>query len=767
MLIIFNYLVSKLSKFVGRTNKTPITPQTSTGSDHNANPTTKVTFSETAEGEMKEVVIFIDPANRHRFGRRSTPSEAILGLSVSPFPDGQRMMIANFMPNFIMARDKTPIKIGDWLKSIDGMEINATNLDEVLLSYRTPVEIIVCVQRTSEEESIVVAGLTKILNFAMMIETFEKMLVANGREPPPGVDGEQIFSLMYLTMEGLDEQGPEGQDVLYCYPPKHDNLLYGCRGSFLTLNSILKVAPLSSTPEITTVTHGSRTYNISYTIFNEDVLLVAVRDDHLTLEELRLKTREIVRFFEFINRNLSENFYPQNIFDMNILCRLLEMEFASVDRHRPSFEASLLEPHYVPLPKEAQLRIDDALSEMEAMDYREWNSEPLKSQREFFIIGSVLYYKRYMLASHLPPSDLLDIEAFLRVNGIFALIEHESVKDLIVWREIFPKKCEIHGTKMVPLQGRWFLAVVGINHMCMAVVLEHRDDQLLNNFDKVGPSAFYVEEIQDTLEHLQTGGIEVLASTWIRHHRRPQINRDESVAPTEIQPVAAVASSSTNRKTEIISILKRRKDSMENVGSASVHSQTTTVSEDSETNRNKYENDNDDESDSDWDGFPDSQRSSSGFDMSEMTETLLREVSDIIPTKITAGKDNVLFHYVQIEVGEGYILSPTNVLDNHIVQTFRRTCQLIHAVLQNTIKFRQILSEDAVNKPNSGHRSLVAIKEHGVLVNLRNEKGELVEFWVIGRLFNSPTRELYVCHRADVPQNLVEIAFRLSLHCAG
>lgn len=53
------------------------------------------------------------------------------------------------------------------------------------------------------------------------------------------------------------------------------------------------------------------------------------------------------------------------------------------------------------------------------------------------------------------------------------------------------------------------------------------------------------------------------------------------------------------------------------------------------------------------------------------------------------------------------------------------------------------------------------------MITATDSKGEEIEFWVIGRLFNAPQRELYVCHRADVPQNLVEIAFRLSLHTAG
>ena len=74
--------------------------------------------------------------------------------------------------------------------------------------------------------------------------------------------------------------------------------------------------------------------------------------------------------------------------------------------------------------------------------------------------------------------------------------------------------------------------------------------------------------------------------------------------------------------------------------------------------------------------------------------------------------------------------------------------------------FRYLLALET-SKPNS-HRSLVAIKEHGILITVDSK-----EFWVIGRLFSIPSKELYVCHRADVPQNLVELAFRLSLNSAG
>lgn len=165
-------------------------------------------------------------------------------------------------------------------------------------------------------------------------------------------------------------------------------------------------------------------------------------------------------------------------------------------------------------------------------------------------------------------------------------------------------------------------------HTLLAVILESR--QMLSGDEQlcITPSPFYIEEIQDTLEHLRTGGVENLAVTWINSNKRPQIVREDNENPS-----ANSTQTSQSKKTEIISILKRRNNSIENVGEfpkpstsaggSSVNSQT--FSEDSNIKVDE------DESDSDWDGFPD--RSSSGFDVSELTETFLKEVSDVIPSK--------------------------------------------------------------------------------------------------------------------------------------
>lgn len=80
------------------------------------------------------------------------------------------------------------------------------------------------------------------------------------------------------------------------------------------------------------------------------------------------------------------------------------------------------------------------------------------------------------------------------------------------------------------MSSRWFLTVVARNQLFMAVLLESRhsidsdEPSSSTAFDYIGPSRFYIEEIQDTLDHLQSGGVENLANTWLSANKRPEVN---------------------------------------------------------------------------------------------------------------------------------------------------------------------------------------------------------------------------------------------------
>lgn len=172
-------------------------------------------------------------------------------------------------------------------------------------------------------------------------------------------------------------------------------------------------------------------------------MLIAFSANHLDMSAAKSYALDLVSSMELLHQKLCLVLTnPANHAKWTNLFALNSLLLKRLHPTRLMFETHSAFAHFVPLPKEAQLRIDDALCEMEAMDYREWNDQPLKSHREFYIIGSALFYKRHLLASHLPPADLQDIAMYMRVHGLFELLERVAVRDLLVWQEVYPKSVE-------------------------------------------------------------------------------------------------------------------------------------------------------------------------------------------------------------------------------------------------------------------------------------------------------------------------------------
>lgn len=149
------------------------------------------------------------------------------------------------------------------------------------------------------------------------------------------------------------------------------------------------------------------------------------------------------------------------------------------------------------------------------------------------------------------------------------------------------------------------------------------------------------------------------------------------------------------------------------------------------------------------------------MDISDIREKLLNQAQYITPKRLTTARDNnYLFHYVHLDLYEGVVLSShldrNSARDAKFLSNFNKCAHVIHKLLQNTMRFKSMLNQD-IDKPVI-NKSLVAIKEHGVLFEWDN-----LSFWVVGRLYLSPQpKELYVCYDDAAPQNVVEIAFRLN-----
>lgn len=84
--------------------------------------------------------MWIDPEKKHKLGRRATLCEAYFGITPGVFSDNMRIMVAGFIPNGEAMKNKN-IKIGDWLRSINGNDITAQNLDQILFEITSPSNV--------------------------------------------------------------------------------------------------------------------------------------------------------------------------------------------------------------------------------------------------------------------------------------------------------------------------------------------------------------------------------------------------------------------------------------------------------------------------------------------------------------------------------------------------------------------------------------------------------------------------------------------------
>ncbi|XP_019754086.1 protein inturned isoform X1 [Dendroctonus ponderosae] len=769
--------------------------------------TQKVKFQDFQEGEEKEVTLEIDRANRYNLSSYTSLAESLLGLIISTLSDGNRVMIAGFSYDS-KAKNERNIKIGDWLKSINSIEVNVHNLDDSLQKFINHDEVVLTLQRVAATE------VTKDppINTLNMESAFVRDLLNAKLEDNQALLPKMCrfpVGLVYINIDKLDESNKANEDIIYCFPkPAQKNLLSCARGMFITLSHL--VEDITSTPSrLSCIMHKDKLLHVVYTRRSSRLLLFMLPDERASSKEVVLMNAELLSFLEFtfgdVDRGLSEQQDQVDLVLFRYFAKLIcNDDWTTIEQfleYQPnlspnpnscSFEGIMPVVPTLKLHDEAITQLDEALTELEASDYREWNEDPLDCQRLFTILGSALFHSGYLLHSHLMQDDLVDVFTFCKLQGLVHLAKTEPVKSLVLWKEVYPKSCKVQGLDDVHIpEGRRYLLVVGAGKDVLTVIME-AGGATEPSEENMGPDAFYVEEAQATLAHVQALGLGVVAERFLAANGGfqlaaplPPVNKKKSdfigslgfskSSPTQSQlkdPSVPAA-----KKSEVISILKRR-SSDQNVLAAphedafDAYSEASSQSFSDESlsrNRNlKY----DSEEDSDFDDYGDgSQISSSSCDLSEIRQSLLSDQGGFLPVQLTCGRHNVLFHFVQLDSTEGMLVTPLECNLQYemyplIMNNFRRCCQNIHDLFQSTLRFKSLPAQDIAK--SLMNKSLIAIKEYGMLFECPTSaepKRSKIAYWVIGRLFYTPhPQELYVCYQDSVPQNLVDFAFKISLN---
>ncbi|KRT82505.1 hypothetical protein AMK59_3984 [Oryctes borbonicus] len=207
-------------------------------SSQDSNSIGKVTFQDHENGEVKEVYVFINRENSSKYGRRTTLSELLLGISISSFPNSNRIMIAGFM-GITEQKNEKNIKIGDWLKMIDDFEVNINNINGVLEQLSNKNEVKLQLQRVAGIEVTKEPPVNELKNQSNFVY---RLLNFDDEEQNRITEMlcDTSVGILFVNLENLSEDGSEYDGVIYCYPrPYEKSILCQAKGVFITLNHLL------------------------------------------------------------------------------------------------------------------------------------------------------------------------------------------------------------------------------------------------------------------------------------------------------------------------------------------------------------------------------------------------------------------------------------------------------------------------------------------------------------------------------------------------
>ncbi|XP_064636797.1 protein inturned-like [Lineus longissimus] len=783
-----------------------------------------VTFQDTPSGVTKEALIYVDP-NRNNYGRKASLCESLLGI-IPGFFSGKndrqngggfadrRIMIQGLLPSG-EAMKSGQVKIGDWLMSVDDYKVDFDNIDDLLASYIHPRRVKLLLQKFCEEAYITPPVIRKnddaesLVKFVSGEKTVEAEVALRNL---PHV-------IMYLTLENVSENVQDKSDLLYQYPLV-DSKLVEVRGMFITLcHTLLDVT--NNTAKNSTLIVDERLIHVGYKMEEKEVLIVALPATNVPLFKLNHLMDDIVRILTMLFGTLKSAFGKEENKDrldhfFSLLCQriLLKDELAKQGIHCDECEESFLDAlpgvRALSLPEDLKTDISSALSEFEAADFGEMSDDYYDIRRSYTILGSSLFHKGFLICNHLHPEDMMDIALYVKYYCLLLMSQDHLAGQVVIWKEITPtRKSQVASSTnsgFIEPDARWFLMIVGMKQNLLCAMLEAGGCAETADGNPP-PDPFYVDQAKATLLHLDStellGRCEsrlnppsvpgLVCADWLfpagkaakeEHTAQSKVQTSpRSAAPKKSQPESILKkkkSPSQELKKGPGSLPESDRDSIQSAGADSSTSTPIMGRRPSQRSLGSEESGGSVGSTSLFRNPRGHRKLPSAFDLTAIGRNL-PDGSDDPTVKLTQGAGNVLFHYVNVDNVDGVYICPSKqdvtfpggTTHTHVIQNFFACCQNIKKVFEKTIRMKSRGNCNNNDKLGSDD-ALGEVEEQGVLfectpANWSDSKKTppSITYWVVGRLFFDPyPREFYVCFLDSTPQNLVELAFKISFGIA-
>ncbi|ETE69093.1 PDZ domain-containing protein 6, partial [Ophiophagus hannah] len=217
--------------------------------------------------------------------------------------------------------------------------------------------------------------------------------------------------------------------------------------------------------------------HVAYWKKADKLLIIGLPAESVPLSQLRNMIADVVRILTFMYSSLDSAFCQAGhtsqldyFFSLFFQQVLHANSNANPGSHHYDNSSLLLYNfpgvRWLFLPQNVKVEIDAALSDLEAADFAELSEDYYDMRRQYTFLGSCLFYKGYLISSHLPKEDLIDIASYSRHYCLLPLAAEQRIGQLVIWREVFPRH-HLQGSQISyegfqePL-ARYFLLIVGL-----------------------------------------------------------------------------------------------------------------------------------------------------------------------------------------------------------------------------------------------------------------------------------------------------------------
>ncbi|XP_060707400.1 protein inturned isoform X1 [Hemiscyllium ocellatum] len=722
------------------------------------------------------------------------------------------------------------IFIGDTLIAVNDVEVTTENIERVLSCIPGPMQVKLTIETLRPEPIGTSPSFTHPTKLIPTNNNLVKLLWGEDTSDLQMEIGNIPHVAMYLNLKLESESSKEKQEILYQYPLTNvSQKLINVRGIFLTLCDMMENITGGQIISSSFLLNG-KLINVGYWKEGSNLLLIGLPAERVPLPQLGNMIKNVVRTLKFMYSSLDSAFckmdnVPQldHFFNLSFQ-RAIQPAKLNCNTSPSSqcfsisstlFSDSLPGVRWLTLPQDIKVDIDTAMSDLESADFGELSEDYFGIRRLYVIRGSCLFFKGYLIGSHLPKDDLLDISLYCQHYCLLPLAAEQRIGQLIIWRETFPCRYLPRNHKLIienyqEPKGRQFLLIVGLRHLMMCVLLEAGGCASKVNGNP-GPDSVYVDQVKTTLlqlegleariqERLDSPSIACLScADWFfpssrdKFESSPIISKFQGATKSIQSPTSRRAlfgdssqrmqKSSPPRNTGVSDIASERHGG---AGSFSMNFSPYSTS-DTVKRLSRRESQGSGGSEGSGSIFKSKKKQNfpNPFYLGSMKKSLSESETEEIYsiTKLTSGTENTLFYYISLETTQGIFIAPTHTevsqlngsVHSQLIKNFHRCCLLIRSVFQQTLdqqerKYSNIVDNSSQMNVRKNNVGLGTVKEHGVLFQCSPENWTdqkkpppIMSYWVVGRLLVDPhPQEFYVCFHDSVMEIAVELAFKLS-----